>query len=237
MSHSPNPILAVLTGVDAEADEAVLRVAEGLGSLAAVCIGQQADSLAAATTETRLHVWDPLLEEELTTGETSLAALYAAVAAAAAQKVGAVTVAVPDDPLLPLGPLLAERLGVVHASGVLHAKPAIEAEQPSIRLTRRTLAGRQHLRGPASAVLCVLREATSPSGSDSTPPHRPEPATPVEHLDLAGLGLAVDELPKPRVRMVVPEVRSAWQPRRFDTVAALAERLRLDGLREDEERA
>jgi electron transfer flavoprotein alpha/beta subunit len=156
--------MSVLVLLD-EHDDAALRLGLALGPVTALRAGPPEDDAllqralrAGATRAVRL--WDPVL------AETDYLGLATALAAAA-RSLGRRLVIAGDGAEGAVGPALADRLDLPHLSGVLGAAwhtPEGGAEgDRRLEVERRTTAGRQRLRGPAEAVLCVAAGA-APAG-------------------------------------------------------------------------
>jgi hypothetical protein len=212
----------------------LLRIAGQLGDFVVVTIGP--DPAAAATLFAQatavgasqcIRIWDdelaPLLNEPL-----SRELVQATLLAAVGRRLDSRFFIVADTETGWLGPALAEELDAPHVSAVIDAQPAAAspatADGPAtILVRRRCLHGVQRLRGLAIGVLCVI--------PGSEPPVGELPSAPVgESWGLVNLGLHSVDLPRSPLRPLLPE-RSTEPPcRSFPSLAALAERLRQDGL-------
>lgn len=215
------------------ADSAALRVARRLGEVTALAVSPDSAALAAVAVAQRVRLWDPALAKLPAIGADREAVL-ATVLAAAARRLDAQLFVIAETSVGYLGSAVAEQLNLAHLSHVVDAALSQEdPECPQLTVTRRCLHGLQRLRGPASAVLCVLAApggaakqvlADAP-GSDGAPAAEPEVL-----WSLADVGLSAAELPRPLLRALVPAQRTSFVPRRFDSVESLAARLRQDGL-------
>jgi len=218
-----------------DAGDSCVRMAARLGVCTAVAIApdSQAVSLALGRAKSSgaahlVHLWDSSLllepEREVLGGELAKAALLAALG----RRLEARLFVVPESTHGWLGPALAEELDLPHLSSVLSVERVSENGEksdlpPGLLVRRRCLHGVQRLRGPAAGVLCVLPLPNAPRPSSSPP-------NDIERWDLARLGLGAADLPRPLLRPVLPERRSELPGRTFDSLPALIERLRQDGL-------
>lgn len=216
------------------------RLAARLGECTAVAVAP--DALAKKLLEEArrdgatqlIQIWDDSLAE-LEREPLSRELMQTAVLAALARKLELRFFVVPETSYGWLGPALAEELDLPHLSAVLQAEvepqTAAPGEDPknlsNLLVRRRCLQGVQKLRGPCVGVLCLLpgemratEAGKTGAGDDFT----------VDKWDLARLGLGPVDLPRPLLRLVVPERRQELRGRTFDSMAALAERLRQDGL-------
>jgi electron transfer flavoprotein alpha/beta subunit len=204
----------------AKADAAALEVALALGKDETVALraGPPEEepllhAAAAAGASRVVRLWDPVLADIDYLG-------LATALSAAARTLGCALVVAGDRGEGAVGPAAAEGLDVPHLTGVLSA----ELTGQSLQVRRLTLAGIQTLRGPASAVLCVV-----PRSLDPLPPSAP--ACAVEVLGLADVGLTPEQLQHRRRLCVVQEgAPERPSPRRFASAAELIARLREDGL-------
>ncbi|MCS6914434.1 MAG: hypothetical protein NZ890_14470, partial [Myxococcota bacterium] len=168
-----------------------------------------------------VRLWHPVL------GETDYLGLATALAAAATHLEGQLLLA-GDHGGGAVGPAVAERLGWPHLCGVIGAALEEDTEGGGARLVveRRTSWGRQRLRGPAEAVLCV---AAGPAAGDK----RGDMAgASIEVLDLQDVGL--DRLDLGHRRHLLPQAGAAPvlrpTPRCFPSADALLARLHKDGV-------
>lgn len=215
------------------ADSAVLRVARRLGEVTALSMSPDSAAFASVAATQRVRLWDPALAKLPAIGADREAVL-ATVLAAAARRLDAQLFVIAETSIGYLGSAVAEQLNLAHLSHVVDATvSADDPESPQLLVTRRCLHGLQRLRGPASAVLCVL---PAPGGATrQAPAEAPGPdgalASGAEvSWSLADVGLSPAELPRPLLRALVPAQRTSFVPRRFDSVESLAARLRQDGL-------
>lgn len=218
-----------------DAGDSCVRMAARLGVCTAVAIApdSQAVSLALGRAKSSgaarlVHLWDSSLllelEREVLGGELAKAALLAALG----RRLEARLFVVPESTHGWLGPALAEELDLPHLSSVISSERVSESGEksdvpPGLLVRRRCLHGVQRLRGPAAGVLCVLPSPNAPRPSSSS-------TNDIERWDLARLGLGAADLPRPLLRPVLPERRSELPGRTFDSLSALVERLRQDGL-------
>lgn len=228
-------VLAVL----GRSDDAVLHTAAGLGDTIAVLIASTAPSverllaLGKAGVSRVIHIWDAALTEPL--GDSlEREPMTVALLTSLLRQVEIATVVVGDGRHAWLAPSLAEDLDLPHVTSVLHAVSVTGglASKEDILLQRRCLQGVQRLRGPARCVLAVLPGGPVPALALPKSPRSPSRATApaVETWDLGRLRLAIDELPRPLLKLQQPERTTPPQGRTFDSIAELGERLRLDGL-------
>lgn len=179
-----------------------------------------------------IQIWDDSLAE-LEREPLSRELMQTAVLAALARKLELRFFVVPETSYGWLGPALAEELDLPHLSAVLQAaidpEAASSEDKNSANLTvrRRCLQGVQKLRGPSVGVLCLLPEQVRPAAAAKT---AASDEMVVDKWDLARLGLGPVDLPRPLLRLVVPERRQELRGRTFENMLALAERLRQDGL-------
>ncbi len=213
------------------ADSAVLRVARRLGEVTALAVSADRKALDAVAAVQRVRLWDEALARLPAIGADREAVL-ATVLAAAARRLDGQLFVIAETPIGYLGSAVAEQLNLAHLSHVVDAALLDEdKEGPQLVVTRRCLHGLQRLRGPASAVLCVLpargrtAAAASPATSEQTAPAAAEVT-----WSLADVGLSAAELPRPLLRPLLPAQRTSFAPRRFDSVESLVARLRQDGL-------
>lgn len=219
-----------------EATSGCVRLAAQLGECTAVAVSADVAPLARAHSDgaTQLiQIWDEGLVE-LEREPLARELMWTAVVSALSRKLESRFFVVPETSYGWLGPALAEELDLPHLSGVLSAELAknVSAAEshlakglPMLSIRRRCLQGVQKLRGPAVGVLCLLpREAPS---SKAAPPSG---ELPIDKWNLERLGLGPVDLPRPLLRLVVPERRQELCGRTFDSLATLAERLRQDGL-------
>jgi hypothetical protein len=221
-------------------DTGTTRLAARLGECTAVAVAPDAaarELLEAARRDgaTQLiQLWDDSLGE-LEREPLSRELMLTAVLAALARKLELRFFVVPETPYGWLGPALAEELDLPHLSAVLQAEidpnPQHALSQsddhkppPGLVVRRRCLQGVQKLRGPSVGVLCLLPDGVKPAKL----PAGGEPG--IDKWDLARLGLGPVDLPRPLLRVVVPERRQELRGRSFESLTALAERLRQDGL-------
>lgn len=211
------------------ADSAALRVARRLGEVTALSVSPDGAALGAVAAVQRVRLWDPALAKLPAIGADREAVL-ATVLAAAARRLDAQLFVIAETPIGYLGSAVAEQLNLAHLSHVVDATLSKEdPEGPQLMVTRRCLHGLQRLRGPASAVLCVLPGGAAPQVAADAPGADGAPGTEVT-WSLADVGLSAAELPRPLLRALVPAQRTSFVPRRFDSVESLAARLRQDGL-------
>ncbi|HNN91036.1 MAG TPA: hypothetical protein PKI03_02160 [Pseudomonadota bacterium] len=228
-------VLAVL----GRADDAVLQTAAQLGETLAVVIASTAPSaerlsaLARIGVSRVIQIWDIALAEPLN-DTLEREPVTVTLLTSLLRQIEIKTLVVGDGRHAWLAPALAEDLDLPHVTSVLNAVPAPVAGtgKEDILIQRRCLQGVQRLRGPARCVLAIL-----PGGPVSvlalppSSPSAPRTAAPVvETWDLRRLGLAIDELPRPLLKLQQPERTSPLPGRTFESVAELGERLRLDGL-------
>ena len=213
------------------ADSAVLRVARRLGEVTALAVSADRKALDAVAAVQRVRLWDEALARLPAIGADREAVL-ATVLAAAARRLDGQLFVIAETPIGYLGSAVAEQLNLAHLSHVVDAALLDEDQEgPQLVVTRRCLHGLQRLRGPASAVLCVLpargrtAAAASPATSEQTAPTAAEVT-----WSLADVGLSAAELPRPLLRPLLPAQRTSFAPRRFDSVESLVARLRQDGL-------
>lgn len=217
------------------ADSAVLRVARRLGEVTALAVSADRTALDAVAAVQRVRLWDEALARLPAIGADREAVL-ATVLAAAARRLDGQLFVIAETPIGYLGSAVAEQLNLAHLSHVVDAALLDEdKEGPQLVVTRRCLHGLQRLRGPASAVLCVLpaRGSAAPADAPAEAPATAEPAAPPEAevlWSLADVGLSGAELPRPLLRPLLPAQRTSFAPRRFDSVESLVARLRQDGL-------
>lgn len=213
------------------ADSAVLRVARRLGEVTALAVSADRTALDAVAAVQRVRLWDEALARLPAIGADREAVL-ATVLAAAARRLDGQLFVIAETPIGYLGSAVAEQLNLAHLSHVVDAALLDEdKEGPQLVVTRRCLHGLQRLRGPASAVLCVLpaRGRTADAASPATP-EQTAPAAAEVTWSLADVGLSAAELPRPLLRPLLPAQRTSFAPRRFDSVESLVARLRQDGL-------
>ena len=213
------------------ADSAVLRVARRLGEVTALAVSADRKALDAVAAVQRVRLWDEALARLPAIGADREAVL-ATVLAAAARRLDGQLFVIAETPIGYLGSAVAEQLNLAHLSHVVDATLLAEdKEDPQLVVTRRCLHGLQRLRGPASAVLCVLPApgGAAPQVSADAPGADGAPGAEVI-WSLADVGLSAAELPRPLLRALVPAQRTSFVPRRFDSVESLAARLRQDGL-------
>lgn len=222
------------------AEPAVVRIAARLGSATAVQIAAAPPSAATLDRLAKLgvlrvlHVWDSALASALHSSlEQEL--IYSAVLAALFRQLEATTLVVGDSSHAWLGPTLAEDLDLPHVTGVLDAVPAgsDSAETDDVLVQRLCLQGVQQLRGPRRCVLAVLPFGPLPQLALKTAPAGSGQRTSVptvERWNLDMLSLHPEELPRSLLKLFQPERHSVFPSRSFDSVDALAERLRQDGL-------
>lgn len=211
------------------ADSAALRVARRLGEVTALSVSPDGAALGAVAAVQRVRLWDPALAKLPAIGADREAVL-ATVLAAAARRLDAQLFVIAETPIGYLGSAVAEQLNLAHLSHVVDAALSKEdPDSPQLTVTRRCLHGLQRLRGPASAVLCVLPGGAAPQVSADAPGADGAPAAEMT-WSLADVGLSAAELPRPLLRALVPAQRTSFVPRRFDSVESLAARLRQDGL-------
>lgn len=211
------------------ADSAALRVARRLGEVTALSVSPDGAALGAVAAVQRVRLWDPALAKLPAIGADREAVL-ATVLAAAARRLDAQLFVIAETPIGYLGSAVAEQLNLAHLSHVVDATvSADDPESPQLLVTRRCLHGLQRLRGPASAVLCVLPGGAAPPGPADAPGADGAPAAEIT-WSLADVGLSAAELPRPLLRTLVPAQRTSFVPRRFDSIESLAARLRQDGL-------
>ena len=209
------------------ADQAVLRVAQGLGEVTALAVSPDSAALsAAAGAVPRVRLWDDALAELPPVGADREAVL-ATVLAAAARRLEAQLFVIAETPIGYLGSAVAEQLNLSHVSQVVAAAlVGGESVSPQLRVVRRCLHGVQRLHGPAAAVLCVV-PAVDVVADPAVAPSAPTPET---LWNLAEVGLTRPELPRPLVRVVSPPQRTLFSPRPFENLESLVARLRQDGL-------
>lgn len=118
-----------------------------------------------------------------------------------------------------VGPAVAERLGMPHLGNVVGAT----VEDGKIVAQRRTRGVVRRFAGAAPCVLCLLTHELEPV-------HVNAAAGEEETWTLSRIGLTAAELSYRRRFKPVPSPGPPHAPRVFDNVAALAERLRADGL-------
>ena len=215
------------------ADSAVLRVARRLGEVTALSMSPDSAAFASVAATQRVRLWDPALAKLPAIGADREAVL-ATVLAAAARRLDAQLFVIAETSIGYLGSAVAEQLNLAHLSHVVDATLSQEdPESPQLTVTRRCLHGLQRLRGPASAVLCVLAApggATRQAPADAAGPDDARESRAKVSWSLADVGLSAAELPRPLLRPLVPAQRTSFVPRRFDSVESLAARLRQDGL-------
>ena len=211
------------------ADQAVLRVAQSLGEVTALAVSPDRTGLGAATAAAqRIRLWDEALAELPPVGADREAVL-ATVLAAAARRLESQIFVIAETTVGYLGSAVAEQLNLAHLSQVLEVVLlGGESANPQLRVVRRCLHGIQRLQGPAAAVLCVLPSAAMGEPEVAAPADQPS----VEETtwNLADVGLAAAELPRPLCRVVSSAPPARFAPRSFDSVEALVARLRQDGL-------
>ena len=225
-----------------DAKSGCVRLGAQLGECTAVLIARDTPESAALRERARsdgaqqvIQVWDDGLID-LERDPLSRELMQTAVLAALGRKLETRFFIVPETSYGWLGPALAEELELPHVSATLHAELDPQAPPPTsdelsilpnvpgLIVRRRCLQGIQKLRGPAVGVLCLL-----PRGEDSAAA-KADGAVEADKWDLARLGLGQVDLPRPLLRLVVPERRQTLRGRTFDSLLALAERLRQDGL-------
>ena len=213
------------------ADSAALRVARRLGEVTALSVSPDGAALGAVAAVQRVRLWDPALAKLPAIGADREAVL-ATVLAAAARRLDAQLFVIAETPIGYLGSAVAEQLNLAHLSHVVDAAVSgDDSEGTQLVVTRRCLHGLQRLRGPASAVLCVLPASGGANKQAPADAISPDSAQAPEVLwSLADVGLSPAELPRPLLRPLVPAQRTSFVPRRFDSVESLAARLRQDGL-------
>ena len=220
-----------------ESPSGCVRLAAQLGECTAVVVGADAQArLAQAHSDGAtelIQIWDESLGE-LEREPLAKELMWTAVLSALARKLETRFFVVPETSYGWLGPALAEELDLPHLSGVLSAEVAknISTSEaaaykglPMLIVRRRCLQGVQKLRGPAVGVMCLLPRGATPSQASS-----PSSKLSIDKWDLARLGLGPVDLPRPLLRLVVPERRQELSGRTFDSLVTLAERLRQDGL-------
>jgi hypothetical protein len=228
-----------------EGGKAAVRLAARLGECTAIFVGAGAPAAAAALQQAHadgavelIHLWDGALAEMEREGMTR-ELMLSAILATFGRRLEARLFVVPDIASGWLGPALAEELDVPHLTAVLAAELLPDDAQadaasssrsspllPELMVRRRCHRGIQRLRGPAIGVLCVLPQ---PDGKPNAPPP-PKNQVEIQRWDLARLGLGPVDLPRSLLRPVLPERHSEITGRNFDNLAALAERMRQDGL-------
>ncbi len=224
-----------------EADFSVISLAVRLGECVAVAIAANASATVlaqarAAGASRLIQLWDNSFAESQR-DPLGHEQILAPVLSALGRQLESSFFIVPETVNGWLGPALAEELGVTHVSGVLDAAlapPAADSASspkalaqapPMVIVRRRCLQGVQRLRGPAIGVLCVLPHSVASSAK--LPPVGNVVS---ERWDLARLGIGPVDLPRPLLRPILPERRSVLSGRTFDSLEALALRLRQDGL-------
>lgn len=228
-------VLAVL----GRADDAVLQTATQLGETLAVVIASTAppaerlSALARAGVSRVIQIWDTALAEPLK-DTLEREPVTVTLLTSLLRQIEIKTLVVGDGRHAWLAPALAEDLDLPHVTSVLNAVPAPVAGtgKEDILIQRRCLHGVQRLRGPARCVLAILPGGpVSVLALPTSSRGAPRSAVPaVETWDLRRLGLAIDELPRPLLKLQQPERTSPLPGRTFESVAELGERLRLDGL-------
>jgi len=213
------------------ADQAVLRIAQGLGEVTALAVSPDGAALSvAAGALPRVRLWDDALAELPPVGADREAVL-ATVLAAAARRLEAQLFVIAETPIGYLGSAVAEQLNLSHVSQVVAAAlGGGDSLNPQLRIVRRCLHGVQRLHGPAAAVLCVVPavDVVADPAAAGVPPAE---AAPAETLwNLAEVGLTRPELPRPLVRVISPPQRTLFSPRPFENLESLVARLRQDGL-------
>lgn len=217
-----------------------VRLAARLGECTAVAVAPDATAKKLLEQARRdgatqlVQLWDDNLTD-LEREPLSRELMQTAVLAALSRKLELRFFVVPETSYGWMGAALAEELDLPHLSAVLQAELAAvtpgeeEKNPPDLLVRRRCLQGVQKLRGPSVGVLCLLPEhranAKSPSGMSALGGELV-----VDKWDLARLGLGPVDLPRPLLRLVVPERRQELRGRTFESMIALAERLRQDGL-------
>ncbi len=219
-----------------------VRLAVQLGECTAVAIAADANACLPALQQARAEGATELIclsdgaLAEMERDAVSKELMQAAVLSAFGRRLDARFFVVPDTALGWLGPSLAEELDLPHLTAVLGAELASDGEPaeaarssplPNLRIRRRSLHGVQKLRGPVVGVLCVLPE---PGSEPALTPPPSKSNLEIQRWDLARLGLGPVDLPRPLLRPMLPERRSELSVRMLDSVAALAQRLRQDGL-------
>lgn len=216
---------AVLVLLDA-ADEGPLALALGLGPVIALRAGPPEEEpllrrALAVGAARAVRLWDPVL------AETDYLGLAAALAATA-RTLGARLLVAGDGVEGAVGPAVADKLDVPHLSAVLGARwlaSGDEGAERVLEVERRTTAGRQRLRGPGAAVLCVAAGGAAPEATAS-------PDGNIEALSLYDVGLSAAELGHRRWLRAAPEatVVTRPQPLCFASAEELIARLRRDGV-------
>lgn len=205
--------------------DAALRLALRLGEVIALRAGPREEepllrgalALGAARA---VRLWHPVL------GATDYLGLAIALAAAAAHLDCRLLLA-GDHGSGAVGPAVAERLGLPHLCGVIGAawEEGGQGNDARLLVERRTTWGRQRLRGPAEAVLCVAAGPPAQVGRGAA-------GAPIEVLALEDVGLGQVDLDHRRHLLPEPGAAAVMRPtpRLFPGVDALLTRLRQDGV-------
>ena len=223
--------MRVVVLVRRPADASLVAAVKGIGEVAALCVGPEAEArpaLAAARAagaKRLVRVWEPALE---TTDYLGIAyALAAAVRAIGDPAAAPMLIVAGDRGRGVVGPAVAERLGVPLIGQVL----GVEVRDGKIVAKRR---GRDVVRSygaapPALVSMIVDAAAAYAVGDAGEPRERSEPIE-MESWALTKVGLSGAELSYRKHFRPQPVKGPVPSPRRFADAAALAARLRADGL-------
>ncbi len=145
----------------------------------------------------------------------------AQVVASAARKLGFDVIVAGAGHRGALGPAVAERLSLLHLTGVVEAR----IDDQAVIARRRAGGFVRTYRAPLPVVLCA-----SAALALEAPPASPSVETPIERLTLAEIGVAPAELGWRRRFAPQPATGPTPRPRVLPDVPALVERLRAERL-------
>lgn len=215
-------VLRIVVLVRRAADASLVAAVKSLGEVVALCVAADAEArpvLAAARAAgaSRLvRVWDPALE---TTDYLGIAyALAAAVRAIGDPAASPMLIVAGDRGRGAVGPAVAERLGVPLIGQVL----AVELRDGKVVARRRA---RDVVRSYGSALPALVCVIVDPAAAFAV-----GEAGEIESWTLSKVGLSGAELGYRKHFRPLPTKGPVPSPRKLEDAAALAARLRADGL-------